>query len=235
MWRDRVHDVGADGPDTLAHVLRDTGLSIIITRADAGPRVGFRYCRAAIARHHGGLGAPDTDRFGSLVDEGSPDHEAANTSADDPALLMYERLDRTSEGHAACPSDSRRLPAHGPTLLRPGDGRAGRGLLVALDWAWVGGLLDLVLPAWAHGQTVVSWNGRFDAARCFELMARHRVTHSFVMTPTALKRLAEVTDPRDAWALRLRYVCTGGESLPGEVVRWGASSNWARSATNSTA
>jgi acetyl-CoA synthetase len=87
------------------------------------------------------------------------------------------------------------------------------------DWAWVGGLLDLVLPAWAHGQTVLSWNGRFESARCFELMARHGVTHSF-MTPTALKRLAEVDAPRSSWSLRLRYLCSGGESLPGEVVRW---------------
>ena len=50
-------------------------------------------------------------------------------------------------------------------------------------------------------------------------LARHHVTHSF-MTPTALKRLAEVADPRSRWDLSLRVICTGGESLPSEIVRW---------------
>ncbi len=208
------------GPDTLAHVLRDTGLSIIITRA-LTPALESAFGTAGRpSRVITVDGAPDTDRFGSLVDEGSPDHEAANTSADDPALLMYTS---GSTGHPKGMLHAHRiLDAYLPTVRLFYDLAMDAQDAVfwsPADWAWVGGLLDLVLPAWAHGQTVVSWNGRFDAARCFELMARHRVTHSF-MTPTALKRLAEVTDPRDAWALRLRYVCTGGESLPGEVVRW---------------
>jgi acetyl-CoA synthetase len=40
------------------------------------------------------------------------------------------------------------------------------------------------------------------------------------MTPTALKRLAEVPSPRSRWDLDVRVICTGGESLPGDVVRW---------------
>jgi acetyl-CoA synthetase len=88
------------------------------------------------------------------------------------------------------------------------------------DWAWVGGLLDLVLPAWQCGQTVVaSPPHRFDAGWAFAFMERHRVTHSF-MTPTALKRLAEDKDPRARRDLAIRVICTGGESLPGEVMRW---------------
>jgi acetyl-CoA synthetase len=87
------------------------------------------------------------------------------------------------------------------------------------DWAWVGGWLDTVLPAWQHGQTVVASSHRFDPEWAFDFMARHRVTHSF-MTPTALKRLAEVSKPRDRWDLAVRVICTGGESLPGDVIRW---------------
>ncbi len=78
------------------------------------------------------------------------------------------------------------------------------------DWAWVGGLLDLVLPAWQHGQTVVATQHRFEAEWAFDFMARHGVTHSF-MTPTALKRLAEIKQPRERWQLKLRVVCTGGK------------------------
>ena len=87
------------------------------------------------------------------------------------------------------------------------------------DWAWVGGWLDTVLPAWQHGQTVVSTQRRFNEEWAFDFMARHGVTHSF-MTPTALKRLAQVPAPRERWKLATRVICTGGESLPGDVVRW---------------
>src|SRR5205807_523584 len=40
------------------------------------------------------------------------------------------------------------------------------------------------------------------------------------MTPTAMKRLAEVDAPRSRWDLALRVICTGGESLPSEIARW---------------
>jgi acetyl-CoA synthetase len=41
------------------------------------------------------------------------------------------------------------------------------------------------------------------------------------MTPTALKRLAQIERPRERWpALRLRTAWTGGEPLPGETLRW---------------
>lgn len=41
------------------------------------------------------------------------------------------------------------------------------------------------------------------------------------MTPTALKQLAQVATPRRRWPnLRLRTAWTGGESLPGETLRW---------------
>jgi acetyl-CoA synthetase len=66
---------------------------------------------------------------------------------------------------------------------------------------------------------VVASQHRFSADWAFEFMARHGVTHSF-MTPTALKRLAEIKDPRARWDLEVRVICTGGESLPGDVVRW---------------
>ncbi len=69
------------------------------------------------------------------------------------------------------------------------------------------------------GRTVVATQHRFTAEWAFEFMARHGVTHSF-MTPTALKHLAEIQKPRERWNLKLRVVSTGGESLPGDVVRW---------------
>ena len=63
------------------------------------------------------------------------------------------------------------------------------------DWAWVGGLHHTVFPAWFHGHAMTASQHRFEAEWAYDFMTRHGVTHSF-MTPTALKRLAQVENPR---------------------------------------
>ena len=207
------------GPDTLAHILTDTGLGLCFTCRDVSA------LDVAVARMSStGSAIPSIVRCGSefdgLVANGDPAFNAVATRADTPALLMY------TSGSTGLPKGMlhahRILHAYMPTVRLFYDlamDSADAVFWTPADWAWVGGLLDLVLPAWMHGQTVLAWSGRFDARRSLELMVRHRVTHSF-MTPTSLKRLAEIADPHANGALALRYVCTGGESLPGEVVKW---------------
>lgn len=87
------------------------------------------------------------------------------------------------------------------------------------DWAWVGGLLDMLFPAWLAGRPVVTAEARFRAAWAYDFMARHRVTHTF-LPPTAIKRLAEVENPKDTYDLVLRVICTGGEALASETLTW---------------
>ncbi|MBX3631722.1 MAG: AMP-binding protein [Simplicispira sp.] len=207
------------GHDTLAHVMRDAQLRFIFTRNPLGP------LRAAIADLEAeGLAAPRiidcNGQLEGLLADGDPRFIPVETRAEDPALLMY------TSGSTGLPKGMlhahRVLFAYLPTVRMFYDlslDDADAVFWTPADWAWVGGLLDLVLPAWAHGRTVLAWAGRFDALESLRLMARHGVTHSF-MTPTALKRLAEIDDPRQIEGLRLKAVCTGGESLPGEVLEW---------------
>jgi acetyl-CoA synthetase len=88
------------------------------------------------------------------------------------------------------------------------------------DWAWVGGLLDVLFPAWAFGRPVLGSDARFDAERSFAMIADVGVTHAF-LAPTALKMMAQVRSPRERFATRLQVLASGGESVAAEVLRWG--------------
>lgn len=211
---------GLYGPDTLAHILTDTQMKYVITRRHEG---ALAQAIDAVGRS---IFTLQTEPVGSepgfweVLNGGSPEFSGPLTRGDEPALLMYTS---GSTGHPKGMLHAHRiLQAYLPTVRLFYDQTMDEAQAVfwtPADWAWVGGLLDLVLPAWAHAQPVLAWDGRFTAQAAFDLMQRHAVTHSF-MTPTALKRLAEVAAPKEQWDLKMSVVCTGGESLPGEVVRW---------------
>ncbi|MFL6661175.1 MAG: AMP-binding protein, partial [Rhizobacter sp.] len=81
------------------------------------------------------------------------------------------------------------------------------------DWAWTGGLMDALLPTLYFGRTIVAYHGRFAPEKAFELMQRHRVTHTFLF-PTALKAMMKaVPAPRERYTLALRAIMSAGEAV----------------------
>jgi acetyl-CoA synthetase len=89
------------------------------------------------------------------------------------------------------------------------------------DWAWIGGLFDVLLPAWHHGVPVLAYRARkFDPEEAFFLMAKHGVRNTF-MPPTALKLMRQASEGRAHPGLRLRTVASGGETLGDELLDWG--------------
>ena len=210
------------GPDAVAHIMNDSGAEVIITNSEYWGALRERLSGLSTLKHRIVVGHTERGEtsFADCLAASTAQFQPVITRTEDPALLMY------TSGSTGMPKgllhSHRIIHAYLPTITLFYNLELDYPDAVfwsPADWAWVGGLLDLVLPAWQHGQTVVSTNHRFTAEWAFEFMERHGVTHSF-MTPTALKRIAEVRQPRRKWQLSTRVICTGGESLPGEVMRW---------------
>ena len=207
------------GPDTLAHALNDCRAGVILTSRDAwDPLRGeeFPHLHHVVMRDPG---PGDLDLSAAMADP-PEDFTPELGGAEDPALLMY------TSGSTGKPKGilhgHRVLAAYTPSInlffnLALGDDDA--VYWSPSDWAWVGGLLDMLFPAWMAGRPVVTSLERFTADYAYGFMSRHKVTHTF-LAPTAIKRLAQHPDPRSDHDLALRIICTGGEALAAETLTW---------------
>lgn len=159
--------------------------------------------------------------FWTQVNAESSEFEPVATSADDPAVIIY------TSGTTGKPKGA--LHAHrvllghlpGVELSHEFFPEQARLMWTPADWAWIGGLLDVLLPAWHHGVPVLARRfEKFDGAAAFDLMARHGVTNTF-LPPTALKMMRASPNPPAPGVLALKSVASGGESLGLELIDWG--------------
>jgi acetyl-CoA synthetase len=195
------------GPEALEYRLRDAGAKVVVTDSESLERVvAVAKGLPALARV---ISVDPADADGVLEYAKAlanvPDSlEPVSTAAEDPALLIY------TSGTTGPPKGAlhahRVVLGHLPAIEfyheyfpQPGDRHWSPA-----DWAWAGGLLDVLLPSWHYGVTVVAHRPKkFDAERAFEVLARHRVRNTFLV-PTMLKMMRSVTDPRGRWPLVLR-------------------------------
>ena len=168
-----------------------------------------------------GDGEAGTVPFHAALAQESDDYTPVNTAADDPAVIIY------TSGTTGKPKGAlhahRVLLGHLPGVEMSHEFFPENAALMwtPADWAWIGGLLDVLLPAWHHGVPVLARRfEKFDGTSALELMARHGVTHTF-LPPTALKMMRGSAYPEGAGPLVLRSVASGGESLGAELIDWG--------------
>ncbi|MBB1012356.1 acetyl-CoA synthetase [Dietzia kunjamensis] len=153
----------------------------------------------------------------------------ADTGPDDPALLIY------TSGTTGQPKGAlhghRVVLGHMPGVVRaldgfprgaaagePGEsGESGDVFWTPADWAWAGGLLDVLLPSLYSGVPVVASTRRPSPEAVEHILRRHGVTCSF-LPPTILKmmRASDVDYSRTG----LRAAFSGGEALGEAVAEW---------------
>jgi acetyl-CoA synthetase len=188
--------------DALETRVSDSGAALLITDEEgAGLAQGLSVC--------------------CLTAKDLPDHaeriDAMDTHAEDPAVLIY------TSGTTGKPKGAlhahRVLLGHLPGVEVSHDllGQPGDCLWTPADWAWIGGLFDVLMPGLALGVPVVAARmAKFDADRCAQICADARVRNVF-FPPTALRMLKA----NGASVPGLRSVASGGEPLGAEMLAWG--------------
>ena len=204
------------GPDALEHRLTDSGATALITDGENLPKLSADLPElATILVTDGG-----NPLFWSTLERGSDEFSPLATGIDDAALVIY--TSGTTGRPKGALHAARVLLGHIPGVQLPHEFFPAPGDLywTPADWAWIGGLLDVLLPSLYFGIPVLAHRARkFEPEEAFALMARHGVRNAF-LPPTALKKMRQVPSPR-RFGHRLRSVASGGEPLGEDILEWG--------------
>jgi acetyl-CoA synthetase len=193
------------GDEGIAHRLGDSEPRVLVTDA-------------ANASRFAAAGVPRVLVLGADTLAGvSADFKPVDTLAADPAQLYY--TSGTTGLAKGIVHAHRYILAHEEFRychdVRDGERFHGMG-----EWAWAAGIAPLLGP-WRYGavQCVYQREGGFDPHRQLDFLSRHEVTNVFA-TPTAIRSMMSIEDARTRYPQRFRIVCSAGEPLNPEAIRW---------------
>jgi acetyl-CoA synthetase len=213
------------GVDALSFRLQNSGATALITHAQGIDRIAeirdslpdLKLVLSLDGASDGALGFVDS------LSRASPDFTAVDTAADDPAMIVYTsgttgQPKGALHGHRVLLGHLPGVETHHDFFPQPGD-----RIWTPADWAWAGGLFNVLLPALHYGVPVVARRvEKFDPQEAFALMARAQIRNAFI-PPTALRMLRAVPSPQGRHAIKMRSIASGGEQLGAETYEWGKS------------
>lgn len=210
------------GIEAIEHRLSASGAKVLVTTGNGFDKV------SSIREHLNSLetvivaGPPmaGAEAFEQLEAVHPDDLETEKTRADDPALMIFTSGTTGApkgalHGHRVLIGHIPGVQIHHEFMPQPRD-----KLWTPADWAWAGGLLNVLLPGLLLGVPVVSSPAqKFDPELAYRTMAEMKVRNAFI-PPTALRIMRTVSDPLARHKLDLRSVGSGGEALGRETYEW---------------
>jgi acetyl-CoA synthetase len=208
------------GVEALEYRLQTAGAKLVVTNAAGAAKLSHIGTRLPGLDGIVVVGGGGKDDFGRMVADGPADFVAEDTGLDDPALMIFTSGTTGPPKGALLPH--RVLLGHLPGVQMAYEflPQAGDLMWTPADWAWAGGLLNVLLPGLYFGVPVVAGRfEKFDPEAALALIEKMRVRNAFI-PPTALRMLKSVPDIRRRFRLELRSVCSAGESLGRETYEW---------------
>jgi acetyl-CoA synthetase len=210
---------GLFGPDALSYRLNDSGAKLAIT--DAAHRELIESLLPDAPELDTVLDVDAKQSFWELIERASENYSLPPTPADTSALLIY------TSGTTGPPKGA--TVAHrcfygnltGFELSHNFFPQKDDLFWTPADWAWTGGLVDALLPAWYYGKPILAYEGgKFDPEKSCYLLDKYQVRNGFV-PPTALKMLRQVPDIKSRYNINFRSIMSAGEAMGAELYHWG--------------
>jgi len=213
------------GADAISYRLQNSGAKALITNAQGLAKLASIRAEVPGIELILSIDGPETGTLGfhETLARASADFTPEPTTPDDPAMMVYTsgttgQPKGALHGHRVLLGHLPGIETHHEFFPQPSD-----RIWTPADWAWAGGLLNVLLPGLYCGVPVVARRfDRFDPEEAFALMARHGVRNAFI-PPTALRMLRSAPNPQGRHDIRLRTVGSGGEALGAETYEWGKS------------
>jgi acetyl-CoA synthetase len=212
------------GVEALEYRLKVAGAVAVVTNSFGAPRIAEVRARLRWLSHvivtDDVVSAPRTTRMKELIRAHSTSFDPVAVGPDDPALMIF--TSGTTGPPKAALHGHRVLAGHIPGFQMAHEfaPQEGDRIWTPSDWAWAGGLLNVVMPALMLGMPVVSSPAqKFDPEMALRIMAEMDVRNAFI-PPTALRLLRSVENPRRKFDLKLRTITSAGEALGRETYEW---------------
>ena len=213
------------GVEAIAYRLQNAGAKALITNAQGLAKVASIRSELPDVELVLSIDGPDDGALGfnETLERASGDFSPRVTAADDPAMMIFTsgttgQPKGALHAHRVLLGHLPGIETHHEFFPQPGD-----RIWTPADWAWAGGLLNVLLPGLYYGVPVVARRfDRFDPEEAFALMARQDVRNASI-PPTALRMLRSAPSPKGRHDIRLRTIGSGGEMLGAEAYEWGRS------------
>jgi acetyl-CoA synthetase len=194
------------GDEGIGHRVRDSQPRVLVTNAANAGRVD-----PALVEHVFLL--DDESEWAGASDAFARE----DTAADDPAQLYYSS---GTTGLAKGILHAHRYLLGHEEFVYCHDLQAGELFHGMGEWAWAAGIAPLLGP-WRLGATQLVYQraGGFDPHKQLDVLSRHGATNVFT-TPTAMRSMMGIADARTRYPQQFRVVCSAGEPLNPEAIRW---------------
>lgn len=201
----------------LADRLANSGAKVVITNKDLKPRVDAIRKKLPDLAH---ILVVDDESFIKSLTNASDSLRVAATDPDDYAFMLYTsgttgKPKGVMHSHRAVLQEH--MTAHWVLDLKDED-----TYWCTADPGWVTGIAYEILGSWSKGVAALVFAGRFDPDRWYRLLDKYNVSVWYT-APTAIRMLmaAGADLVKNHNLTHLRHLCSVGEPLNPEAIRWG--------------